>query len=364
MKRSLVVIAVALVALSPAASAKEFANVEYLCADWGPAMKLPSKPGEKSQFSDADEEIYFLKQVTRFTRRTLLVPDLFSGAKTRDIGRGVSIYLCKMRSDGSAKTEIRELSKNPNYPIDTQDQSTWMDVNTKLHKIALAIKYAGSDLTGLWTMNLDGTELKRIITPAQVGDRYQGINHPSWTPDGKLIVYEEELRGGQPYPFNISICDSNGREQRRLLEAPAKGQYRDPSVSPDGTLIAFAKFPDWYAGQRWIWLADIDGSHVRPLGGTQSRSTWGNYPTWSPDGKRIAVWGSILDASNGKTLLEHEPQCQGKQYTYGWAHWGKSGFVGYTVAGILVTDSELKEAKLIGASNMVECSSGRDSCRW
>jgi len=49
-----------------------------------------------------------------------------------------------MKPDGGDKTEIKELWKNPNYPIDTQGQSTWMDVNERTRKIALAITYAGA----------------------------------------------------------------------------------------------------------------------------------------------------------------------------------------------------------------------------
>ena len=101
------------------ASAQEFKNIEYLCADWCPAMKLPAKKDQQPQFSDAEEEIYFLKQVGSFTRRQHLIPNPFSGSKTEDIGHGISIYLCKMKPDGSDKTEIKELWKNPNYPIDT-----------------------------------------------------------------------------------------------------------------------------------------------------------------------------------------------------------------------------------------------------
>jgi hypothetical protein len=156
--------------------AQEFANIEYLCADWGPAMTLPKKAGETPIFSDTEEEIYFLKQVTRFTRKTRLVPDLLGGGKTEDIGHGISIYLCKMKPDGSAKTEIKELWKNPNHPIDTQGASTWMDVNESTHKIVLSVLFAGTDVMGLWTMNLDGGDLKQIIRPEWSKEKLVGVD--------------------------------------------------------------------------------------------------------------------------------------------------------------------------------------------
>jgi len=128
-KRVLLLSLIAAAALT--SSAAECANIEYLCCAWGPAMTLPTKAGEKPQFDDSQEEVYFLKQVA---------------------GQGVGIYLCKMKADGSAKTEIKELWRDPNYPIDTQDCTTWMDVCVKTHQVAVTVTYAGSDITGLWTM--------------------------------------------------------------------------------------------------------------------------------------------------------------------------------------------------------------------
>ena len=41
-----------------------------------------------------------------------------------------------------------------------------------------------------------------------------------------------------------------------------------------------------------IYVADADGSNTTRL--TQS---WGSYPSWSPDGTRIAFWSSRSSAS-------------------------------------------------------------------
>jgi Tol biopolymer transport system component len=331
----------------------DYNNIEYLCCDWGPAMTLPSPTNATAQFNDAEDEVYFLKQIT-------------SGRS-----KSVSIYLCKMKADGSGKSEIKELWHNPNHPIDTQAQSTWMDVNRKTHKIAFSITYAGSDITGLWTMKLDGSELKRIITPRNVDGRLQAIDCPSWTPDGQRIVWGESLRGSVTNWSRINICDADGMDPKRISDGPEDCQ---PHVSPDGQRIAFIH---WIVKgdihDSWLWLMDIDGINQRPLPNPSAQKEWsaqahwGIYPAWSTDGNSVlltGMTGMIVDTKTGKHLLLGQPETNGKRYTYGWPHWGRNGLVGFTVGGILVTDLKLKEAKFIGSSRLVECSGKAEADRW
>jgi WD40-like Beta Propeller Repeat len=329
--------------------AQEFANIEYLCCDWGPAMKLPTKECEKPQFSETDEEVYFLKQLGRFTRGP-------AGNK----GQGVNIYLCKMKPDGSAKTEIKELWHDVRYPIDTQAQSCWLDVNEKTKKIALSVTYAGSDLTGLWTISLDGSELKRIITPERTVKGLQAIDSPTWTPDGQRIVFGESWRG-----TNISQivkCDPKGGNRSYLTHDAEDYQ---PRVSPDGQRIAYIHHVRY---ARRLYLMEVDGSGQHPLPNPNDKR-WGthvgDYPAWSPDGKKIRlISGGVIDVESGHRLVDRSPIVQGQAGTTGWAHWGRLGFIGYCVGGILFTDADLKEAKWIGSSKLLDCSESKDGCKW
>jgi len=342
--------------------AQEFANIEYLCADWGPAMKWSAKTNEPPVYSETEEEIYFLKQVGRFTRKKA-VPDLFTGKTTREVGKGISIYLCKMKPDGSEKTELKELWRNPNYAIDTQGQSTWMDVIGATRKIVLSITHAGSDITGLWTMNLDGSNLKRIITPAVTTNYLQAINHPSWTPDGQWIVFEEERRGTNPNQHRIAKCDLNGEHLVYLTNGPWQ---RQPAVSPDGKTVVYVQVGDAKTGGVYLMSIDGDNSHLLPNPTDKRRGKHsGTHPTWSPDGGRILLTGGgLIDVESGKAIFPVGPFRDGKERSWGWAHWGKSGIVGYNVSGLWLTDSGIKEQQTLGISQLLECQGGDTSCKW
>jgi Tol biopolymer transport system component len=244
-----------------------------------------------------------------------------------------------------------------------------MDVNDKTRRSVVSVLFAGTDVMGLWTVNLDGTGLKQLLRP-EWGQRLTGVDHPTWTPDGKWIAFEERMRGMNPQRFNIAICDDNGGHLKRLFEATEKIEYRQPSVSPDGNQIAFVRYPNGYPGGRHIWLSNIDGSdaHALPNPNDKTSTHGGDYPTWSPDGKKIlykGVSGQIVDATTAQKVVSGSPQLDGKRGTFGWPHWGRLGIIGFNVGGILYTDPQLHEAKWLAGSHLVECSGKtREACRW
>ena len=116
---------------------------------------------------------------------------------------------------------------------------------------------------------------------------------PSWSPDGKRIAFVSERDGhvidGRP-TSEIYVMEADGGNSQNLTNNP--GNDRDPSWSPDGKRIVFSSqrdghFENKFAITHEIYVMDADGANQQRL--TENRKNdWG--PSWSPDGKRIAFW--------------------------------------------------------------------------
>ncbi len=124
-----------------------------------------------------------------------------------------------------------------------------------------------SGLYGIWTAPEGDASRARQIAPVS---RRGGL---SWTPDGR-IVYDTSMSGRS----DIWIMNADGSARKQLTSSA--GQNFEPSVSPDGSHIAFFSTR---TGRGDVWLIDIDGGNPRPL--TKGLLTW--QPSWSPDGKWV-----------------------------------------------------------------------------
>jgi len=106
---------------------------------------------------------------------------------------------------------------------------------------------------------------------------------PSFAADGTAIFFHTG-RTQDPRSALMRVQDPSTNavtEDLRvmtILEDGARNYHVQPS--PDGTRIAFDSDRD---GERGVYLADIDGTHVRRVSG----SGYAAVPTWSPEGERL-----------------------------------------------------------------------------
>src|SRR5215217_8269088 len=77
----------------------------------------------------------------------------------------------------------------------------------------------------IYVMNADGSE------PTMLVDTQTNERHPSWSPDGTQIAYENQGR--------IFVMNADGTGQRQISRNPFGDD--NPDWSPDGTKIAFSR---------------------------------------------------------------------------------------------------------------------------
>lgn len=114
--------------------------------------------------------------------------------------------------------------------------------------------------------------------------RFDSLLSPSWTPDGRLVMSGSWDRPKEPSTeiitpkqAGIYLSDAALATARRIDPQLNDPQPIQPSVSPDGTTVAFRM-------NDHIWTMKIDGTDLRQITtGTKDES----YPTWSPDGKSL-----------------------------------------------------------------------------
>jgi Tol biopolymer transport system component len=132
----------------------------------------------------------------------------------------------------------------------------------------------------IYTMNADGTDVVKL-TDDKANDWY-----PSWSPDGKSILYTSQPSQPDKTYNQIFRMNADGSGRLQLTTDPA--EHLDPTWSPDGKRIAFV-FASATDGNREIYVMDADGSNAVNLTNDPADD---RAPTFSPDGKQIAFYSN------------------------------------------------------------------------
>ena len=124
-----------------------------------------------------------------------------------------------------------------------------------------------------------------------VGARFDGLSGRvgyDWTVDGRTLVFDglrDTTWDGQYRVSRIYALDVATGAIRTLVSRP--GYWADPSVSPDGRMVAFAGYDSSEHTHRTadLYAIGIDGSGMRDLSKSLDRDP-GDL-MWAPDGKAI-----------------------------------------------------------------------------
>ena len=140
------------------------------------------------------------------------------------------------------------------------------------------IAYYSKQRGGIWIIPTSGGEARQITDFG---------SHPAWSPDGKQIAFQSNLvvdfsafaRNALP-PSTLWLVSANGGEPKQLTQiGNPSGGHGAPSFSPDGKRIVF-EVDDFINAS--VWTISINGDKAKQI--TQSSSY---EPIYAPDGKNI-----------------------------------------------------------------------------
>ncbi len=232
----------------------------------------------------------------------IVTPQLSPDRKTLAVLSVGALDLYDVASGKHRQTFTYPFSKTPGYKLSLPHFAPSIGWSSDGHLIRVLVQIPANQLLINKIVTYDvakGTRQELTLKQTeQLGDI-------AWSPDGKLVAV------GQPDSGIVSILDVTNGQVINSAHLGAPIETIPLNWSPDSRNVV----ADFGTGNGIaIWNAGKVKNVIFYQGGT--------YPTWSPNGKYIAVISGatvkILDASNGHVLKTYTSE-KGSLYTLAWS---------------------------------------------
>jgi eukaryotic-like serine/threonine-protein kinase len=153
---------------------------------------------------------------------------------------------------------------------------------------------------GIWTIDLERKTSTRITFDQQTAFQ------PSWSPDGKSVIFvANQTQGGGNVEIRSKASDGSGPEK---ILVPANN-YHFPGWSPDGKYLTYL----WGEGETMVslWIVPLTGD-AKPIAIVRPPSQQSNLASYriSPDSKWVAYVSD--ESGQGELYITSFPEGKGK----------------------------------------------------
>jgi Tol biopolymer transport system component len=199
-----------------------------------------------------------------------LSPDGRTLAYARHVAaRASDLYLLPLGPDHRPEGEPRRLTRN----VPDANSPAWMPDGREIVFCSGQMHAAT-----LWRIPTDG---KGPAHALGLGGR--GALWPDVDSTGTKLLYTKHVWDPNIWRVELGPSGLAAGEPEALIQSTQPDTYA--AFSPDGRTLAFASER---SGSGEIWLADADGTRLRPLTSLGADDIWNSKPRWSPDGEWIA----------------------------------------------------------------------------
>ena len=150
----------------------------------------------------------------------------------------------------------------------------------------------------LWTMDVRGSDQRKLVGRRPGTVRYASTDSPSWSADGRSLFFDRVSQTPNEICGSIFRVGANGGTVKRVTAGLVRGWLdTDPAVSPDGRRIVLVSGdcePGCCPGIGVVDTAGRPTGDLRHLGRTPGVQL---EPSWAPDGKRITFVVSDVEGS-------------------------------------------------------------------
>lgn len=256
--------------------------------------------GARHALTDASEQEYF----------PALSPNGRRIAYVRDAEPDPQIWL--MNADGSGQRKLTFSAGEKLRPVWSPDgkRLAFMVWNRSRCEPEIVLWCPSTDI---WTVNAGGSGERKL---------FGGAMQPAWSPDGRRLLFQDFEPYTPSTARTLKVARGDGSGVRTIFRGAMGQAFRSPPAwSPDGKRIAFGTttpalehrvvvvnadgtgrqrlaaglYAAWGPGGKTIALEQDSGVFVHPLARGRARRVagragfGGSCPTWSRDGKRLAL---------------------------------------------------------------------------